>query len=238
MKKGFTLAEIMIVLTIIGVLTAILLPSAFQARPDANIMKFKKANSTLSTIIRELLTSDKYYANGDLGTMANGNTVQPDYLCESMADILTVKSTNCGRGISTIATTATTGGYYQIASGEPLTNNISTLKANLDGACNAIQADLNPDIITSDGISWYEVNPAMTFGMEDSGSRVFANPNSSTVKFPDANGFDGAYKVYCIDVDEIGEGADPYGYGIRADGRIISGALADRDINESIINNE
>jgi len=34
MKKAFTLAEIMIVLTIIGVLTAILLPIANHSRPD------------------------------------------------------------------------------------------------------------------------------------------------------------------------------------------------------------
>ena len=54
MKKAFTLAEILIVLVIIGVLTAILLPIAFQSSPDENVMKFKKANNTLGTIIREL----------------------------------------------------------------------------------------------------------------------------------------------------------------------------------------
>ena len=67
MKKGFTLAEILIVLTVIGILTAILLPVAFQSAPDENVMKFKKANSTLGTIVRELINADKYYANGDFG---------------------------------------------------------------------------------------------------------------------------------------------------------------------------
>ena len=38
MKKGFTLAEIMIALTVIGVITSILLPVAFQSTPDENIM--------------------------------------------------------------------------------------------------------------------------------------------------------------------------------------------------------
>ena len=42
MKKGFTLAEILIVLVIIGVLTMILLPIAFQSSPDEQDMKLKK----------------------------------------------------------------------------------------------------------------------------------------------------------------------------------------------------
>ena len=66
MKKAFTLAEIMIVLTIIGVLTAILLPIANHSRPDEAVMKFKKADTTLKNVIRELVNSDKYYLNGDL----------------------------------------------------------------------------------------------------------------------------------------------------------------------------
>ena len=46
MKKGFTLAEILIVLVIIGVLTMILLPVAFQSSPDEQVMKFKKGYNT------------------------------------------------------------------------------------------------------------------------------------------------------------------------------------------------
>ena len=60
-SRGFTLAEVMMVLTVIGVLTAILLPVARQSMPDENLMKFKKAHNILGTVIRELVTSDKYY---------------------------------------------------------------------------------------------------------------------------------------------------------------------------------
>ena len=49
--KAFTLAEIMIVLVVIGILTAILLPAGFQSAPNENIMKFKKANTTLYRVI-------------------------------------------------------------------------------------------------------------------------------------------------------------------------------------------
>jgi len=40
--KGFTLAEVMIVLTVIGILAGILIPVANNSRPDENVMKFKK----------------------------------------------------------------------------------------------------------------------------------------------------------------------------------------------------
>ena len=101
MKKAFTLAEIMIVLTIIGILTAILLPIAINSAPDENVMKFKKGNNTLGTVIRELVNSDKYYANGDLGIRADGTLIDGThdgdntYFCETFADVVSTKSVNC-----------------------------------------------------------------------------------------------------------------------------------------------
>ena len=65
----------MIVLVIIGILTGILLPSAFNSLPDENVMKFKKANSTLYKVINELVSSDKYYCNGDFGIRADGKII-------------------------------------------------------------------------------------------------------------------------------------------------------------------
>ena len=100
-KRGFTLSEVMIVLVIIGVITGILLPTAIQSTPDENIMKFKKGYSTLGMVIRELVTSDKYYKDGDLGIRADGNKLKStnigdvNYFCYTFADALNIKEINC-----------------------------------------------------------------------------------------------------------------------------------------------
>ena len=75
MKKGFTLTEIMIALVVIGVITSILLPVAFNNIPNENVMKFKKGNATLAKVINELVTSGEYYKEGDLGIKADGKIV-------------------------------------------------------------------------------------------------------------------------------------------------------------------
>ena len=75
-KNGFTLAEILIVLVVIGVLTSILLPVAIQSSPDEKVMKFKKGNATLGKVISELVNNDKYYADGDLGKRSNGELME------------------------------------------------------------------------------------------------------------------------------------------------------------------
>ena len=123
--KAFTLAEIMIVLVVIGVLAAILLPAAFKSRPDEKVAKLKKANMALYSTIRELVTSDKYYLDGDLGIKIvdqkelDPNTGKPKhgfvtdnddlrtYFCKSIADILSTKSLNC-RSTSSSAASAWT----------------------------------------------------------------------------------------------------------------------------------
>ena len=109
-KKGFTLAEVMIVLTVIGILAGILIPVANNSRPDENVMKFKKAHATLMNVIHELVTSDKYYKDGMMdfrpdgsqvyggfahgeGTVGNDNDVK--YFCQTFADVISTKSVNC-----------------------------------------------------------------------------------------------------------------------------------------------
>ena len=49
--RAFTLAEIMIVFTVIGILTAILLPTLFQSAPDQEELKAKKAFNTISRAV-------------------------------------------------------------------------------------------------------------------------------------------------------------------------------------------
>ena len=67
MKKAFTLAEVMIVLVVIGILVAILLPTAQNLTPDEALMKFQKNNANLANAIRNLTNSEEYFYNGDFG---------------------------------------------------------------------------------------------------------------------------------------------------------------------------
>ena len=105
--KAFTLAEIMIVLTVIGIISAIIMPIAFKSAPDQNILKFKKANSTLVTAVNEMLNAkivennekvDKYYG-ANLGEKAErlggGEVTEATFFCETFADMLVTKERKC-----------------------------------------------------------------------------------------------------------------------------------------------
>ena len=141
MKKAFTLAEIMIVIMVIGILSAILLPVAFQSAPDENVTKFKKSHNILGTIIRELVNSDRYYSDGDLGTLKNGSAVtSAKYFCESMADVLSIKKKDCKE---------ITNASYAWANGA----DIETAKTNVDKWCAETQTSIGAEIITSDDVS-------------------------------------------------------------------------------------
>ena len=267
MKKAFTLAEIMIVLVIIGILTAILLPVAIHSAPDENVMKFKKGNNTLGTVIRELVNSDQYYSNGDLGKKPDGSSIYDVsdwkgarvYFCETFADVLNAKYVKCG------TTNTTHCGAVDIRTGLDFDNtgygnrtpiavteeSIRNAKLRLDSACKenistsppgsdtSILYPAQVEIVTNDGISWWETNPTSNFGHSGKDSNGvswdrFSPPDKHPANFPDQNGFDGIYKVICFDVDEVGKGEDPFGYGIRRDGKILTGARADEWLNKSV----
>lgn len=98
MKKAFTLAEIMIVLSVIAVLTAILLPAARNAMPNEDVMKFKKAHSTLTTAIRELVNSDKYYLDGDMTKKPDGSEPDCCYHAHAFADVVNAQVVSCESG--------------------------------------------------------------------------------------------------------------------------------------------
>ncbi len=227
-KKAFTLAEIMIVLTIIGILTAILLPVAFQSAPDENIMKFKKANNTLGAVIRELINADAYYINGDFGTKPDGTLIKGEnddekkYFCSSFADILSTKSVNC----STASTT-----YGSVKTYEGDADKTDDARTDLDENCADAAETVGEEIITTDGITYYQGSPALTFGSSDADDKRNFGSES---EYKDANGFDAHYKVFCVDVDGIDGDEPPFGYGIRIDGKILPGARALEWANKSI----
>ncbi|MBE7708780.1 MAG: type II secretion system protein [Cyanobacteria bacterium SIG27] len=248
MKKAFTLAEVMIVLTVIGVLTAILLPVARQSMPDENLMKFKKAHNTLGTVIRELVTSDKYYLDGDLGVKPDSNLVDSaTYFCETIADVLNVKNSNC----SSINTKNRKYNILQYAtSTSSYANTREEVAIQADEACREVSSQVGPELILNDDVVLYNANPKYHFGITWGESGAIEETSSSCsdesgnnfcndrqfIHHTDNQGFNRIYKIFCIDIDGIDSGEDPFGYGIRVDGKILTGARATewlaRDVNE------
>ena len=265
-SKAFTLAEVMIALTIIGIISAVVIPVAFQSKPDENIIKFKKAHNTLYQTIRTLINSDKYYCNGDLGMMADcetmvlyNSTSKGTYFCETMADVMTTKKVDCagygsGRHSGTVEPfllSKTSGGgnggcgstdVNPPAVKEVTSDTIAITKNYIDSGCkDRASRTIGAEIITSDNIVFYQMNIQYPFGMACTKNgittRVYTPPGQNPANIADENGFDIAYKVMCIDVDGIPAGGSencddekdicPFGYGIRADGHIMTGARAD-----------
>lgn len=60
-KKGFTLAETLIVIAIIGVLTIILIPLLTKDNPSKNKVIFKKAYNSLAQIVFNMINDDVNY---------------------------------------------------------------------------------------------------------------------------------------------------------------------------------
>ena len=150
MKRAFTLAEVMIVLVVIGVLSAILMPIAYHSAPDENVMKFKKANSTLGTIFRELVSSDKYFQDGDLGYKAGGDAATGQFVCKAMSDVLSVKVENCSASR---------------CNGSVVSHNtLSTLKTTVDANCASSDSY---DIATPDNVQWWQACASKSFSAAD-----------------------------------------------------------------------
>ena len=259
-QKAFTLAEIMIVLMVIGILTAILLPSARNAMPNEDVMKFKKGHNALHGAIRELVTSDKYYLDGDLGIKADGtqlgSTVAESrpYFCETLAEILNAKEKQCfdsditNQSITILNNGGAFSGLTAFRDGEKngtaVTQETLAYSKNIvDSACKSnISKGICKQIVALDGIWYYDNSPGVTFGIYNDGVRHFSSPNTHPASIRDNNGFDTAYKIVCMDVDGIPENATkndcinecPFGYGIRADGKILNGARADEWLQKSI----
>ena len=264
---AFTLAEIMIALVVIGVITSILLPVAFNSVPDENVMKFKKGNATLAKVINELVSSGEYYKEGDLSTTANGTelnskasyfgcgeeTLGDDhtvkYFCLSFAQILNTKEVNCSNAVA--------GGnnYYTFVhtySFEEMKNNDDSdnwyvdknqTKGELDKACKENANKIGAEIVTTDDISFYQTDPNGTFGI------IWSTCNKNDKLFLPQNRLSQSdklgslplrefYKPFCMDIDGIGKGEDPFGYGIRVDGKILLGARAQEWLSKSIQDKE
>jgi len=249
MKKfAFTLAEIMIVLSVIAVLTAILLPAAQNATPNEDVMKFKKGHLAFINVINELLNSDKYYLNGDLGVRPNNTLLDGKhegdntYFCETFADVLgNIKEKNCQD---------VKGTKYgvQIRNYLKYPERLPENQGYLDYYCKKNQQQgLLPDITLTDGIMYYQTDPKVPYGinfeafqtLEGNTTLQCVNDGNCSARLlgdagRDDNGFQTTYKMHCMDIDGFNQGEDPFGYGVRHDGKIIYGLRASEWFKKSI----
>ncbi len=216
-KRAFTLAELMIVLTILGVVAAILTPLVFNSAPDENKLRFKKAYYTLQRTTDAIMNSDTY-PEGDMSKVANPAKT----FCYAFSDMLNTMYDNC-EGTSALNVNSGSAFIY-----DP--SNSTTSLDTLDSYCEAgsVGDPINgtasnlPKFITQDGIFWW----GFDYDFDAVGTKV----NSIRVD----------YSVVCVDVD--GEGGESgFAFGIRNDGRVIVGNKAREWLKEganSVIHRE
>jgi prepilin-type N-terminal cleavage/methylation domain-containing protein len=59
--KGFTLTELMVALTVIGILVAVVTPAIMKTRPNKNKMMVKKSFYTVEQIVNSLINDEQLY---------------------------------------------------------------------------------------------------------------------------------------------------------------------------------
>jgi len=220
-KFAFNLVEIMIAITIIGVLSAMLLPAMWEGTPNEDVVKFKKAHDNLFKTMNTLLGTGEYFLDGNFGIKPDGTSIDgthtgdDTYFCEAISKTLNTKQTNC----------VSVGLDKSITYDNNLSADDSRVKKErLDNFCSQASG-AKQYVKTIDGVEY--------FYLSDSSNNAFAKHDDLSNK--DANGFANYYNVLCI---KVSEDTQPFGYGIRYDGKIVTGSRADAWLLKSIKDKE
>ena len=172
-----------------------------------------------------------------MGVKPNGDRVNSaTYFCETFADILNAKKISCSK-----EKTDRYYGHFNAA-----WSDASKEKYSLDTACKKYATTVGAEIITIDDVVFYSVNPFLHFNasFSDAYDGAVAEPETrmyyQVIDVIESNAqglLENSYEVYksfCMDVDGINKGEDPFGYGIRVDGKILNGTRATEWLNKSI----
>ena len=153
--------------------------------------------------------------NGDL---IDGNHEEDRlYFCKAFADLIQAKKANCvehGNVSSQV-----------IFGGEKHVSDIwcRTVQKN-----NCSRVNNVPYILSSDNVYFFQVNNSKPFGYENE----YGKRSYSTALFANE------LTAICFDVDGWCKGEDPFGYGLRFDGKIFTGERVDEWLNKSIQDND
>ena len=75
-KKGFTLAEILGTMTLIGVVAAMTLPVIVQARPNKELIMFRKAYAETTRIVNDLINDEDLYPDAEESGLATTDALK------------------------------------------------------------------------------------------------------------------------------------------------------------------
>jgi prepilin-type N-terminal cleavage/methylation domain-containing protein len=151
MKKGFSLAEVMIALIIVGVIIAVVLPVVNRTTADNDKILYKSAFKTVEQVVNELISDISLYPAGNFY-----NATSTDYFCTNFSNKLNTIGTVTCDGASTIPGTPNfiiSNGmrWYGMRSGFAAN---ATIHIDIDGAgkgTNADGSDILEIIITDQG---------------------------------------------------------------------------------------
>lgn len=198
-KVGFTLAEVLIALTLLGVICAFLIPAIMGMTPSRNKIMFRKAYYTIEKTLDEILNNENNYPTTDDNRVndSNGNPVWKGFNNTTPANGSGTTNKFCYLFIDALNTIA----------GSPTT---SCAPAGATGL-GAIPA------VTSDGITWRISSQAAEFPLNPTSYttkiRVDVNSEGSPNCTTDTTGGDFGYSASCKDPDR-------FIVGVRYDGKL------------------
>lgn len=201
-KRGFTLAETLITLTIVGLIAVFVIPTITKVTPNQNKVLFKKAYSSLEKAINDLSNDEADYPT-TAGTDSNSN------------NILTIGFSNTATGNAPPASTDKF--CYALSQEMNTTGNVAPATMCPIGAPNI------GTFTTTDGIVWSMPTPTVS-------ASYFVPTNPDPAKYlyikVDVNG---TKAPNCGDTGNssgftactAGQTPDKFYIGVRYDGKIM-----------------
>ncbi len=232
MKKGFTLAEAMIVLAIIGALMAILVPILDNASPDETTIKYRKTFFSIEQAVRYILSDEKLYKTGDLrhpvGPLENNDALNDDgyfddtttnnkqgrKLCYNLANVLnTIGEIKCpgDNGLTSL----------ELGNGQsnPLEDGDAAVVAT-NGNANMVAANVN--FTLSNGVSVGGITGKWNITDDNSQSQKTAFITLCV----DVNGISKGPNVGCATDSRANLQRDQFRIRIARDGKVYTGSSA------------
>lgn len=223
-KLGFTMAETLVTLAIIGVIASILFPALKDTKPNNEMAMFKKAYYNTTRIISELINDEDFYPERDTEAESGFSNVSiSDQICgqdnnttrECQASyhgyVFQGNSKFCGLFASKINTTV---------SGDPN-----------DYCAQQISLDNNGNFQTPDGVSWSM--PVGNFS-SDNGETIYVDING---KDRGTNCINTGANTYSGSVCAQGVAPDRFAINVRRNGTVeIPSAIGRAYVSSSKIN--